>query len=258
MGKEVIDLSILITGIRTNRWVELYNSILLGIKRYSFETIFIGPKPLPEDLLKYKDIKYIKDNGSPSRTTQMSVALAEGKYITILADDSIVYEDSLDLCMDLLLNNNPDKDLIACRHVQTRNYSGIPEPGISQLDEGWWLAYQHTVLRQKYVDPSWRITCNPLMSLAYYKELGGLDCRFHHVNFNVHDLTYRAQMNGSKVHLSPTIVANTPIHTERPSTDPLMIASMNNDEPLYISTWSQPREIKIDFDNWKESPRNWP
>ena len=42
--------------------------------------------------------------------------------------------------------------------------------------------------------------------LDYYKEVGGIDCRFEHVNMNCNDLAFRIQAAGGKIYPSPDIV----------------------------------------------------
>jgi len=251
-----MDLSIAVTGIRTAHWDTLFASIKYGLKKYSYEVIFIGPIEPSKELLKNKNVKFLKDRGTPSRCTQISSLISEGSLFTFLADDAIIYENSLDESVDLLVSKNPAKDLIAIRHIQTQNYDGIT-PSFSQRNKEWWMAHTHPILRQPFVKKEWLITCNPLMSLTNYIRLGGLDCRFVHVNYNVHDLSFRAQKDECNVFISPSIVMNTPIHNERPSSHPLMIASTNIDEPLFKKLWSEEdRNIQIDIDNWKLSSQD--
>lgn len=246
----MIDISFIITGLRTLHWNTLLDSLYESVKKYSFETIFIGPYIPTDKVFNDKNSTFLKNNSSPSVCTQIGSYLAKGKYFALLADDSIFYKDTIDESMDLLLSKNPNKDLIALRHIQTVDYNGITE-GFSQRDPRWWKAGTHPILNQAYVNRDWDITCNPLMSLEYYKYLGGIDCRFFHVNYNIHDLTFRAQLDGANVYISPNIVCNTPVHYSRPSTDRLMVMTENNDEPLYKKIWSSPRHSRIDFENWR-------
>lgn len=238
------DLSISITGLRINRWKRLIESTIGALGNYSYEIILTGPYEPSKEVLDIPNVKFVKHDGSPSETVQFTSTIADARFFTLLADDADCYPNTIAESLDLLLSKNPDKDLIAIRHIQTNNYNGITE-GFSQRSPEWWLAYTHPILRQKHVDSSWLITCNPLMSLEYYKYLGGIDTRFYHVNYNIHDLSFRAQKNGSKVYISPNIVMNTPTHNDRPNTDKLVINTINNDEPLFVSTWSNERSIRI-------------
>ena len=50
------ELSLLMPGIRPERWKDVFESIHEGTKK-SFELIIVSPYPLPEELTKYKNIK---------------------------------------------------------------------------------------------------------------------------------------------------------------------------------------------------------
>ena len=50
------DLSIVIPGIRTPNWVNLYESTKKACKKYKWEIIFISPFDLPDEL---KDKDYV-------------------------------------------------------------------------------------------------------------------------------------------------------------------------------------------------------
>ena len=60
------ELSLLMPGIRPERWKDVFESIYEGTKR-SFELIIVSPYRLPEELTKYKNIKHVTDWGNPVR-----------------------------------------------------------------------------------------------------------------------------------------------------------------------------------------------
>ena len=98
--------------------------------------------------------------------------------------------------------------------------------------------------------------------LDYYRELGGIDCRFEHVNMNCNDLAFRVQTNGGVIYASPDIViTQTNIPTKNNDRTPVEDAYHENDYPLFHSIYSQPsgakNRIKIDYDNWRQASPVW-
>ncbi len=99
-----------------------------------------------------------------------------------------------------------------------------------------------------------------LLSTEYYKELGGIDCNFWHTNMNLHDFAFRAQLNGSKIFLSPTLVMNCDWEPNRtPENSPVIAAFYENDRPLFHKIWAVPgeRAIKIDPNDWRNTSPVW-
>lgn len=94
-------LSVLVPGIRTENWKELYNSVQNNIK-HEFEFIFVGPYALPDNLKKYKNIQHIIDWGTPIRCQQIALTRARGEYITWAADDGVFCNNALNIAIDTL------------------------------------------------------------------------------------------------------------------------------------------------------------
>lgn len=67
------DLSILIPTIRTYNLVNLYNSIFVACKNYSWELILVGPFDLPQELKSIENVRFIKSYANVSRSTQIGV-----------------------------------------------------------------------------------------------------------------------------------------------------------------------------------------
>lgn len=247
------DLTVIVPGVRNEHWETLYEHTAAACKRHSWEMIFSGPFALPESLRKRDNVKYIKNFGSPTRALHLGTRIADGKYFTWLSDDAHVYRDSLDQSLDLLLANDPSKDIICVRYCEGQNHSGACPP------DAYWTAGYHPDLRCPAVDPTWRIPCVMMLSLEYYEEMGGLDCNFLHINMNVHDLAFRAQRNGSKVHLSPGLVMNCDWDPKRTAENSNVIrAFFEVDRPLFHELWAVPgeRPIKIES-NWRDCDPVW-
>ena len=60
------EISLILPSIRTERLEKLYETILTSTKR-TFELVICGPNPLPEALKELRNVKYVKDYGSPVR-----------------------------------------------------------------------------------------------------------------------------------------------------------------------------------------------
>lgn len=250
------DLSILVPGIRNENWEALYEHSTWGCKRYKYEMIFCGPYALPPALQDVKNVKYIKDFGSPARALHLASLVAEGRFMTWFADDAHVYPDSVDCAMDLLLANNPDKDIIGIRYCEGENHSG------NEFTHPMHYSYvsTHVDLQAPNVDRNWIAPGVLMLSTEYYRWLGGLDQRYHHANMNVYDLAYRAQRNGSKVILTPFLVMNCNWSPKRNQSNCAVIQSFfENDRPLYWSSYSQPElpPIQLDPENWRDTEVVW-
>lgn len=247
------DLTIVSVGIRNEQWPRLVKSIATGIKKYTYEIILVGPRQLPNELHHVESVRYLKEDSCPARKYMCAANIAEGNFIGYINDDSVIAEGSIDRALDILVKGNKI-DLVALRHIQSHNYDGVV-PEFSQVNPEWWTVKIQRSLQKRHVDINWKVTCDPLINTDYLKYLGGLDCRFNFLNFAVHDLTFRAQKNGSEVFISPDIVMNTPIHDSNHHST--IHQYVHADEALFSQLWENERNTRIDWDNWKDSPQLW-
>lgn len=248
------DLSVIIPGIRNEHWVTLRDHVAHACRRYKYEIIFSGPKPLPEPLQNDLNVKYIKNYGSPTRALHLATLISEGRFFTWLSDDAHLYPDSMDLSLDLLLSRNPQKDIVCMRYTEGVNHSG------GEFAPSYWVAGTHPDLHAPAVDRNWKIPIVMLLSLERYRDLGGFDHGYHHLNMNLHDFAFRAQMDGTEVLMSPTQVQNCDFEENRtPENSPIIAAFWNNDRPRFWQQYAVPgeRPIRIDPENWRESSPVW-
>ncbi len=70
------EISIIMPAIRTDNWIKVYESIQNSTSR-NFELIIGSPYDLPAELRGYKNIKIVKDWGSPTRASQIESMLIE-------------------------------------------------------------------------------------------------------------------------------------------------------------------------------------
>jgi hypothetical protein len=240
-------LSIVIPGIRNHFWPRLTESILHSCVDEQFELIFVGPNE-PSEILKLPNIKYIRDYGCPSRALQIGSMVAEGQYISYTSDDCIARPGSLKRTLCAI-----ESDIVGLQYSESPNFSGSPHP------IEYYNAWHHSDLRCSHVDQSWKIPIIFLMPTTLFYEYGGIDCRFEHINMNLHDLAFRMQRDGRSVSISNECVWDAD-YSHRDWSDPVLAAFKENDKPLFDSIWNTEnfsRESKINLNNWKSSPSIW-
>ena len=220
-------ISIIVPGIRNELWPRLIDSIYQSYPNFNQEgeIIFVGPKPIDNSLL-IKNIKYILDYGCPSRALQIGSMVAEGEYITYTSDDCLARRNSL---YETLSNINAD--IVSLQYSESPGFSGGPHP----LE--YYNAWHHADLRCLNVDKSWKIPIIFLMKTDLFYEYGGLDCRFEHINMNLHDLAFRMQNDGKTVQVSSQCVWDAD-YVHRDWSDPVLAAFKENDKPLFDSIWN--------------------
>ena len=253
-----VDMSIVVPGIRSDRWSKLREQIIRSCNRHSCEVIFCSSKPLPNELVGLSDVKHILDHGSPARCFQHGSMAAEGEMIALLSDDGVLFEGALSACIDQLRAAD-QKDLVAMRYTEGQGFRA----NMSDFVDSYWTAWHHADQRLPGVDPSWRVCMIFMMRRSQFLWLGGVDCAFEHVNMNLHDMAYRAQRAGGRVLLSPSFVAMydwDPNRNEHNS--PVIQAYHRNDLPLFHSIYGDlaiaaSRPIQIEYDNWRSSPEVW-
>jgi hypothetical protein len=249
------DLSILVPGIRPHNWLELYNSSKKACTKYNYEMVFIGPFDPPDELLENDNVKYFKDFASVPVCMQKASLECEGKLIFHTVDDGVLEEHSIDMAIDYYNKYCSEKDVVNMRYRE-----GVEKKGKS-LPLGYWTAWYHGDLRLRGIDSSWSISVQPMMSLEYYKELGGFDCHFEYSNHCHHDLMFRTQMNGGKIYNSPVEVCNANHFPGKTGDhEPIFIAQHHHDDPKFFKLYGYKKpvdRIKIDYNNWKKCPEIW-
>ena len=248
------DLSIIIPTINPNLLIELYDQLISSVgSPYTFELICVGPLIPPKELIEKSNFKFYVDAGCPSRCLQLGSCFAEGNLITILSDDCRFCKNAISECIQLLYSKT-QKDGINLRYSEGVNYTGNND----EIEE-YWTAGFHGDLILPGIKPDWKLALCFMYYLSYFRELGGLDCRFEHTNMNTHDLAFRIQKNGGVIYPSPSKVSS--INFNWPSATGIMYRTyIENDLPLFQQLYSvdDPNRIKINYDNWMNVPNKWP
>lgn len=252
------ELSVVVPGIRPENWMKLYTSLRDSIGPHAWEVIFVGPYFPPEEVTDNPNVKYLMDSGSPSRAFQMGSLLCEGELICFGTDDAIAQPNALHECIELCQADEDCETIIITSYVEGINVYG--EQHKQHFSEASWHAGYHAGLRLPNVDPKWFIGL-PLMNKDLYDELGGLDCRYEHINLNIYKMLFHAQVSGSRVSVSPNFVYHVDFDPSRdPNSDPILLAGAYDYE-LFKQDFHAPLEMgsprPYDIHNWKQAPSIW-
>jgi len=250
------ELSIIVPSIRVERLPDLYESTLKSTKK-SFELIVVGPYDVPEILRTKRNVKYVRDFGSPMRASNIAAELCEGEIVTWGSDDSLYLDHSIDDALDLLSSMGPDeRNTVVAKYYEGAGYSGNDAHG----DDYYKLCNAYP--RSPYIPPEWWIFNVAFMHRTFFEKLGGWDCVYQACPAGHADFGVRAQAAGAIVKMSPTVLT-TCDHMPDPNVGdhgPIVDAQFNDDYPIYIQKYSTPlgsHPIGINMSNWKSSPAIW-
>ena len=246
------DVSICLPAHRVNMWERLYNSAAKSVGPYSWEMVMVGPNDPPKSLAEKRNFKFYKDFGHPTRCAQIATSLAEGELMMWASDDGFFTENSIKECVELHREND-EKDVIIIRYAEGPGHAGKMPP------DDYWKPWTHPDQRLSGIPKEFWCAPVAMYNLQYFRELGGWDCRYEHLNMCTHDLAFRAQRNGSKVHMSPGLVLDCDWSWHWDDSKPIQDAYNLNDAPLYKEMYSQDQSdrIQIDYFNWNNADSVW-
>ena len=240
-------VSVVVPGYRYWEWKKVLDSTRSSLGEISFETIIVGPDN--KSGIIDESVTFIKDYGSPARCLQMGANIAKGKYLTWACDDGVFIEGALSRAIDRLEEVNDPKFVLGL------NYYEGGDPRI----EDFFRPRYHADQQMPGIKEEYRSSPMFICSTEYFKFLGGLDCRFEHVNFNIHDFMFRVHNDGGKVEIfmEPSLDIAWDVHA--PDYVPVREAYRHTVIPLYQKMYSEDQSSRksIDFDNWKSSPEVW-
>jgi hypothetical protein len=252
------EISIIMPGIRRHKWDGVYNSIKDSTNK-SFELIICGPYPLTDYLQEQKNVKYVKDWGSPVRASNIAAMLCEGKLVTWTADDATFFKDSLDKNIDILYSmGNDEKNVVLCKYNEGDNPSDVH---IHMNPEYYRL--NNSVFSSPYLKNEWFIFNVGIMYRSFFEFLGAWDSVYEGTAMSHNDFAVRAYFYGAK-----TALTDVPLfkceHMPGSSGDhaPIHQCQHSHDEPTYISTYNNERWVLKDnrlnmLNNWKQSEMVW-
>ena len=252
----MVDVSVIVPGYRHWEWNRLIESTKESVGDLSFEIIFVGPdvgeagppKKAPPVVLG-ENCTFIRDLGAPGRCLQRGAVEAKGKYLTWACDDGVFTKGSLSRAVNYLEDQKNKKLALALNY-----YEGGDIRVIDFFRPRYHADQQMPGIKEEY-----RTSAMFMCDTEYYKELGGLDCRFEHVNFNIHDFMFRVYNDGGEVQVFMEAVIDIAWDVHAPDYVPVRRAYLETDLPLYQEMYSvdQSDRTTIPLDNWKESPEVW-
>ena len=243
----MVDVSVIVPGYRYWEWKQVFQSTKDSLEDLSFEIIFVGPDN--KSGVMGENVTFIKDFGAPGRCLQIGAANATGKYLTWACDDGVFTPGSLKRAIQRMEEKNDPKFTLGLNYYE----GGQPR------EEEFFRMRFHEDQRMPGIKEEYKSSPMFVCTTENFKELGGLDCRFEHVNFNIHDFMFRVYNDGGEVEIfmEPTLNIAWDVHA--PAYVPVRQAYLEVDLPLYQELYAidQSSRIKIPFDNWKDSPAVW-
>lgn len=249
------EISLCLAGIRPHFWKNLYDSAVKSCTRYTWEMVIVSPMPLPEELKSLDNIKYIYEKGCPTRASQIGAANCTGRLITFPCDDGVFLPNALDSAIDRHNASGRIKDAIVMRY---REGAGM---NAGSFPESYWYARHHIPVHSLNLGHDWKIAPQPMLTLEYYKEIGGVDCQtFECMSFATHDLCYRLQRDGGVFHISPLEVMNADNYGETGVDHAPIFHAHGPDHRKFTDMYNNPsvrNRVKINFDNYKSVSDWW-
>lgn len=242
-------LSIILPSVRDiSRFVK---SIDDAVGEY-YELIVVSPeeKEIPRTYHQVQS-KCIVDKGSPSRCLQRGISVAEGMIFTWATDDGVYMPGVLGRSLQEL-RGYPRKDGMIIKYTEEG-------PGtFTGADDNYYVAKFHEANRQPGIDPEWKTAPVGMFYTDYFMEIGGIDCRYLHINMCIHDFAYRLQKDGGKLHYSDGVAMHCDSNNWGQEHKILDWAYHRVDLPLFQEQYKDDsRDIMIDFDNWRQVPEKW-
>lgn len=241
-------LSIVMPAFRQDRWEGLYNSIEKSFHG-EWELIIVGPyKPLFEK----PNMLWIEDWGAPGRCCQIGLFASTGDYVTFTWDDAIYRDGMLDKAFDIIkgYNFNPKIAVIS---------KFIEGPTVHEwaLADSFSLIDTHNDARLPSIPINYLVQNTGMTARSELMEIGGIDCQFYIMALSVLDLSIRLQANGVKMILQQGVVLD--CTWELGGKHKVIEDSfIMHDKPLYQRKYHESiGDVKVDPDNWKNSPEKW-
>ena len=253
------DLSVIVAGIRIDKWNDLYASIEQSTKR-SFEVIFVGPEFPPLELQNCPNVMFIRDFGSPTRCRQIGLQFAIGAYSTWIADDCPFLPGAIDGMFDMLSKmGSSEKNIVSGKYYEGRHIQGSDELHLS--DAYYCFGFHATLDFLPFVKDKLLVNIG-LVNTNYLKSLGGWDCLFEATAFADADLAIRFQMDGANVVLTHGCVASAEWNSEGAGDHGAVhYATAEHDFPLFCSFYEDSqncyKRVKVPICNWVDSQIYW-
>ena len=253
------EISVILPSIRPERLIEFYISLQQSTNR-NFELIVVGPYPLPLELEQYRNIKYVRDFGNPSRAQNIALLLCEAPVVTWQADDAIMIKGAIDKHVELLYSMGSDlKNVVVAKYQEGQLGSGDRE----KIHPDRYFMVAGSPAASPYLPSDFWLFNVAFMYREFLEALGGFNSQLEGTWSSQTDLAIRAQAVGANVVMSgmPCMICD---HMPGSSGDhmPIYECQTFHDEPLLQqiyrnSSWSENVNTSISIMNWKFSQTVW-
>lgn len=241
-------ISIVVPSIRTQHWQRFLDSVKESCKLYSCEVIFVGP--FKTEVSTDIPVRHIKSYDRVGVCLQKGCIEAEGELVFHTVDDGVLLPDALDITIFNYCKHAKFNDIMNARYMEGQGFSGRSFP------EAYWRAGSYpTVYGQKYVNPDWRLSLQPIVNREFFIMVGGLDCRFEYSNHSHVDFNFRTQLIGGRILHSPVDVSSAD-HSQSDH-GPIQFAQENIDSAVFNDLWNQPRSKFIEYEDYKNYEGRW-
>jgi len=253
------DLSVIVPGIRTHNWKQLYDSISEATSR-SWEMIFVGPYQLPDELINKSNVTYVHMWGTPMKAQQMGLLLAQGEYLTWAADDGYFLIGTLDTAFDLLNTEGTKdkKDILLGKYYEGENATDH----VGMAGDNYYRLKWHECNRDLPGMPEDAPLLNVgLINVKYCKELGGWDAeKFEVCPLAYNDFAIRAYKDGANFIIQDEVMFKcTHMPGHEGDHGPIHNAQTLSDDFIFRNIYRQVNDrVVIDVNNWSNSPTVWP
>jgi len=242
-------LSVFMPTIRTHLLNNWYISLEKSCNRHDFEVVLCGPFDPPQELINKKNVKFIKDYGSPTRSAQIAAINCEGNYIYHVVDDIIFYENLISDELDYMDENT----IISMRYKEGQSHSG------NELPLSYWTAGSSYTVSN--INPSWLNCVHFIMPNLLFRKYGGFDCQYEYLNHATHDLLFRIQSSSNNINCRLSF--NTISSADwMPGTTgdhaPIHYAQTEHDSVLFDSNWKKTKpNPEISLYNYQNQEDIW-
>jgi hypothetical protein len=230
-------------AIRSDKWQKVYDSIQLD---FPWELIIVAP--YDNHTLPRHNVKYIQDFGSPVRASCIGANLANGKYLTWIADDGILFSETVIKAINILDNNINGRLVVVTKYLEA----------CAEVHPDSYYKLNNAYPRSPYIPDDWWIFNTAIMHTDYYDYLGGWDSCYETTAIAHADLAIRAQRDGCETIMLPEPLLN----CEHGHSDhrPIEESHVGHDEPIYkeiYGSYDCVNRTRININNWKKSAAIW-
>lgn len=268
-------LSVICPAIRTERWLDVYNSIAASFSD-TWELILVTEMPLPEELKDKVNIKVIFSERSPMAKQQQGLCAVEGEFVTIISDDSVFLPTTLDQTFEnikwmgdkfnyktifiLKYLEGKEFDFPAWYHEQVPAHRQFKTNYDFMRDNMYYWSDTHDSSKMPGIPHH-----SPILSCAVYTtklllEVGAWDSIFQSQAMGNIDLSARLMYFGCSYIIQDIVVSKCG-YMEQATGDHGRIhyAQLYDDQPLLEEWYKSKREDRIfqKLDNWKNSDPVW-